>query len=1045
MVAFTGGAGTVVGNPGLFEWTDVIIVVENNVIVDFFTQFSGEARPGPGASVEIGAFNVRLSSLTYQHLGDPVGAGFLSLLAGGQLELAASGFKIEGGLSNSGSLTVSQIATIGGPISNGGLMTVTSFLQLEGDGGQTVLNGIGDMRLRGGFVTGFGGESSLNELNNQSRISGHGTIGAEFNWLGFPRSAGYLSVVNSALGVIDADVDGQTLTISTTLSDFNPVENAGLLSASGGGTLRIQGGFVEQSGTGVIRAYANSKVVFDNITLTGGTLASEGTGFIKVEGSTTRIADVAIAAGSTLNTGRHLALEGTITNRGTIVADEFDNVTRIDADGVTLTGGGNFVLYDNYNESEIFGEGPGAVLTIGNQTIRGNGYIWGANLSVMNDGVISAQPDSYTSTADTLFVSDLARLVNTGVLEARSGAILALNNPGTGLIENVGGVIRAVGADAIVNLGNATISGGKLATSDGGIITSGAATLDGSAFKIVSTATVNINDVQLRMKGEIANEGQMNFISRSGVIFTGDTTLTGGGEMSISPAYFESDYRVSAAGTVVKNLDHTISGGGSFGAYTGMVFVNGRNGVLSADLPGNHFWVQTGNIVTNNGVLRANGGILDVQDNVVGKGWLEVMNGGRLNVDQGTDQKVRFVGPTGDELLLLRREASAGGYDFAVFNMGVDDRISMDVGFGTGATTPFTFQFTSKGAILSTGLFTDGAAQPYQIRLSGRYSEGQFELMGDVNGRLAFVRVETKNGSNGDDRLAAVNTGERLIGFDGDDTLTGKGGDDVLDGSRGVDTASYANADVAVTVSLNTTAAQAVGTGLGMDRLLWIENLVGSSRGDTLTGNSGANQLDGGRGADTLSGLGGNDSYVVDRLTDVVNENAGEGSDTVLALSSYTLAAAAEIEVLRALSPTGTDGFALTGNGFAQKIFGNAGANRIDGGGGRDTVRGLGGADDFVISASLGSDNVLTVLDFAADDSFILSRDVFGLAGDTLTDAQFVANTAGTAGNATQVMIYDLDSGRLIFDADGQGGNKGIVFAVIGTNLSIGAENFLIA
>ncbi len=146
MASFTGDAGTVPGNPGLYEWTDVIVVVENNVIVDFFSQFGNKVLPLPGESISIGGLNVRLSSLTYQNLGNAVDVGSLSLTAGAQFEQAASGFKISGTLSNSGSMTISQRTVVGSSISNGGLMTVNSFLQLEGDGGQVALNGIGDLR-----------------------------------------------------------------------------------------------------------------------------------------------------------------------------------------------------------------------------------------------------------------------------------------------------------------------------------------------------------------------------------------------------------------------------------------------------------------------------------------------------------------------------------------------------------------------------------------------------------------------------------------------------------------------------------------------------------------------------------------------------------------------------------------------------------------------------------------------------------------------------------------------------------------------------------
>ncbi len=53
------------------------------------------------------------------------------------------------------------------------------------------------MRMRGAFVTGEGGQSSLTELQNSSKISGYGSIGADFNWTAFPTNAGYLKITNT--------------------------------------------------------------------------------------------------------------------------------------------------------------------------------------------------------------------------------------------------------------------------------------------------------------------------------------------------------------------------------------------------------------------------------------------------------------------------------------------------------------------------------------------------------------------------------------------------------------------------------------------------------------------------------------------------------------------------------------------------------------------------------------------------------------------------------------------------------------------------------
>ncbi len=68
MVNFTGGAGPINGVGTVFEWSDVIVVVQNNVIVNYFTQFTGGALPNSGADVNVGSFDVQLSSLTYRHL-----------------------------------------------------------------------------------------------------------------------------------------------------------------------------------------------------------------------------------------------------------------------------------------------------------------------------------------------------------------------------------------------------------------------------------------------------------------------------------------------------------------------------------------------------------------------------------------------------------------------------------------------------------------------------------------------------------------------------------------------------------------------------------------------------------------------------------------------------------------------------------------------------------------------------------------------------------------------------------------------------------------
>src|SRR6185369_7125871 len=126
-----------------------------------------------------------------------------------------------------------------------------------------------------------------------------------------------------------------------------------------------------------------------------------------------------------------------------------------------------------------------------------------------------------------------------------------------------------------------------------------------------------------------------------------------------------------------------------------------------------------------------------------------------------------------------------------------------------------------------------------------------------------------------------------LLGGTGNDTLIGGDGDDTLNGEGGIDTASYAGAVSAVTVAL-VAGAQATG-GAGIDTLIGIENLTGSSFNDSLTGDGGVNILTGGIGADTMTGLGGDDTYNVDNVGDSVVEANGGGTDLVKSSVNFSL------------------------------------------------------------------------------------------------------------------------------------------------------------
>ena len=132
---------------------------------------------------------------------------------------------------------------------------------------------------------------------------------------------------------------------------------------------------------------------------------------------------------------------------------------------------------------------------------------------------------------------------------------------------------------------------------------------------------------------------------------------------------------------------------------------------------------------------------------------------------------------------------------------------------------------------------------------------------------------------------------------------------------------------------LNVTAAASMKLtgGAGADQL------TGKSNSDVLIGLGGDDVLNGGMGADRMEGGAGNDTIYVDNAGDTVVELAGQGTDTVMASISHTLASNVE-----RLTLTGSSAINATGNSLNNALTGNSGANVIDGGLGDDTMVGGG-------------------------------------------------------------------------------------------------------
>ncbi len=250
------------------------------------------------------------------------------------------------------------------------------------------------------------------------------------------------------------------------------------------------------------------------------------------------------------------------------------------------------------------------------------------------------------------------------------------------------------------------------------------------------------------------------------------------------------------------------------------------------------------------------------------------------------------------------------------------------------------------------------------------------------------------------------NLGQTLTGNSSDNVIDGGAGADSMKGGAGNDTYVVDDAGDTV-VELAGEGTDEVRTGLSaysLAALANVENLTGTNAaGQALTGDASANVitgaagndvLDGGGGADTLRGGGGNDVYLVDIAGDLVEENAGEGTDEVrTALAVYSLAARPNVENLTA-----------TSNG-PHDFRGNSGNNVITGGAGNDLLRLYDGGDDTALAGD-GNDSIFIIASLTAAD--VING---GAGGDTLVLQGNYAGGLTLSANVTQIENISLLAG----------------------------------
>ena len=604
---------------------------------------------------------------------DSTNANFTDLTQAGSVAVGNnSDLEIAGTINNTGSISLNYLS---GNVNSD--LEVQNTATLDG-GGTVTLNG------SNARVTGLTG-SDLTIVDQT--IQGDGQIGANF-----------LTFTNAATSLIDANSEGNVLTVDTAGAGLNAVAsgatNLGTIRASNGGTLRLFDSTIDNT-NGSIQSLTDSNVELVNSTIAGGTIS--GTGDIDVLGGTSvRFTNLTQAGSVAVGNNSDLDIEGTINNTGSISLNFLSGNVNSDLEvqsSATLDGGGTVTL--NGLNARVTGL-TGSDLTIADQTIQGEGQIGGNFLTFTNaaTSLIDANSAGNVLTVDTAGAglnAAAAGATNLGTIQASNGGTLRFSGS---TIDNTNGSIQSL-TDSNIELVNSTIAGGTISGTGNIDVVGGTSVRFTNLTQAGSVAVGNNSDLDI--EGTINNTGSisLNFLGgnvNSDLEVQSSATLDGGGTVTLNG----SNARITGlTGSDLTIADQTIQGEGQIGANF-LNLSNSPDGLIRANFAGQTLTVDIAgpstNAWVNDGTLEAsNDGTLNLAQGLVNNGTLQ--GNSTLNIDgELSNNGIIGPGPSPGNLTINTDSASLTSSSSLIFEIE---------GAGVGEFDTLDFNFSNQAGSLS--------------------------------------------------------------------------------------------------------------------------------------------------------------------------------------------------------------------------------------------------------------------------------------------------------------------------------------------------------